>query len=106
MINKEKLGRSNRRKGLEAQNEWAKRIGGTNVGRLGAFDVLGPDGCAWEVKSYAKVQEHLIIAALEQAEYDATIAADSFSVNGRDYGVAFRLRDRPEARRWLVVRWG
>ena len=99
MIDKEKLGRSNRRKGLEAQNEWAKRIGGTNVGRLGAFDVLGPDGTAWEVKSFAKVREALIIDALYQAE-----------VNGhdtdRDYGVAIRLHNRLEDRRWLVVRWG
>ena len=96
---KEKLGRSNRRKGLEAQNEWAKRIGGENVGRLGTYDILGPDGTAWEVKSFAKVQEGLIISSLEQAEKNALLVS-------RSYGVAIRLRDRPVDRRWLVVRWG
>ena len=96
---KEKQGRSNRRKGNEAQNEWAKRIGGENVGRLGAFDVIGPDGCAWEVKANAKVQEYKIIAALEQAERQG-------NVGGRDFGVAFRLQNRPPEKRWLVVRWG
>ena len=60
---------------------------------------LGPDGTAWEVKSFAKVQESLIVSALEQAEINSSLA-------DRDYGVAFRLRDRPVDRRWLVVRWG
>ena len=96
---KKARGRSNRRKGNEAQNEWAKRIEGKNVGRLGEFDVLGPDNTAWEVKSWDKVQEKKMIDALYQAEQNAW-------PSGRNHGVAIRLRNQPEDRRWLVVRVG
>ncbi len=97
---RQRLGKRNRRKGNEAQREWANRIGGRNVGVLGGWDVTGPDGTAWEVKSYAKLQEGLLISALEQAE------ANAVRSSGRDYGLAWRLPNRPPERRWLVVRWG
>lgn len=95
----QKRGKSNRRKGNNAQREWAKLIGGKNIGILNGADVEGPDGCLWEVKALAKMQPALLMAALAEAQLHAVRSH-------RTYAVAWRLPDMPLERRWVVFTSG
>ena len=57
-------GRGCRRKGMDAEREWAAIIGGKRVPLSGAQagypgDVIGPDGKLWEVKRHERGVEKL-----------------------------------------------
>ncbi len=67
----QRRGKKSRRDGNAAQNEWAKLIGGRNIGRLNGADVEGPDGMYWEVKAVAKPNLSLFEAAMAQAATNA-----------------------------------
>ena len=93
---RQRRGKRNRRSGNAAQREWAKLVGGRNVGVLGDADVEGADGMYWEIKALSRPTIGAIEAALDQVAVHA--------VRGnRAYGVALRLANRPAERRWLVV---
>ncbi len=92
----QKRGEKARRDGNAAQNEWARLIGGRNIGRLNGADVEGPDGMYWEVKTVAKPNLSLIQAAMAQA-------ATNGAHDHRPYGVAWRIKGRPPETRWLVI---
>ncbi len=88
-------GRRSRRNGNAAALEWAKLIGGQNVGQYGAEDTRQAF-MLWEVKAGPKPSLGLLEKALEQ------VAAHAARRN-LPSGVAWRLPNRPLTSRWLVV---
>lgn len=88
-------GKRNRRNGNAAALEWAKLVGGENVGVMGREDTRQAY-MLWEVKAGPKPS----LAKLEQA---LDQVAPHAARRNLPFGVAWRLPDRPLDRRWLVV---
>lgn len=88
-------GRRARRNGNAAALEWAKLVGGVNVGQYGAEDTRQAF-MLWEVKSGPRPQLATLEKALDQV-------APHAARRNLPFGVAWRLPDRPLSTRWLVV---